>query len=105
MDDPSCIKHPDREATYNIPDNYCDVCWEMWATVGYTHTTEEELRKIRCSDLYQTWKDHGSPGKELERQMIIEISILTNLEYKGLRGVYRWFSRLFNRVRMFLTES
>jgi len=76
----------------------------MWMTEGYTHTTKEELIEIRKDDLRDTWRQFDSPGDEIEIQMLKEIEYLTNIEYKGLGGIYRFFSRLFNKVRMFLTR-
>jgi len=80
-----CVKHPDREATYNSPDTYCDVCWEMWFTEGYHEdscTSEEDLVDIRQSDLLAHWATHQSPGPEMEEAMLKEIVELTHEQYK-----------------------
>jgi hypothetical protein len=101
---PQCVNHPDRYATYDTPNHFCDVCWEMWVTEGYTFVKREELIEIRKVGLRSVWSDFKSPGEEIEKLMLIEIEHLTNLEYKGLRGTYRLFSRFFNQVRIALTN-
>lgn len=77
-----CINHLHREATYNIPKDFCDVCWEIWYTENYfkDDSNIDNLVTIRQEDLKQTWIERGSPGHELEKEMLKEIAELTKKE-------------------------
>ena len=77
-----CINHPQREAVMNIPDNLCDLCWEMWFTEGYHEDMpEEELIKCREKDLRRFWKDHVSPSTDEEEEILQEMRDLTKKEF------------------------
>jgi len=55
-----CIKCH-REATYDTPEDLCDLHWELWFTEEY-QCTPEELVQIRIDDLEQTWEEYGRPS-------------------------------------------
>ena len=75
-----CINHPHREATYDTPEEFCDLCWVMWWTEDYIEDDSESLLAIRLEDLKQIWAECESLGDKLEKEMLEEIAELTKKE-------------------------
>lgn len=78
-----CVNHPNREATMDVTDDFCDLCWTMWFTEDWhKHMPKRQLMKERRQSLNDIWaKYKESPtGKEQEEQLE-EMLQLTEQEY------------------------
>lgn len=61
-----CINHPNRNATHDVPDDFCDLCWELWFHETLPKT--EEIKQLVIENLEDTWNNYGRP-KDAEQQL------------------------------------
>jgi len=59
------------------PENFCDLCWQMWFTERYVDWFGiEETLKIRTKDLKELWKSKGV-DKKIKKEILKELKELT----------------------------